>query len=216
MYVTTAAGLHSMRRPTMTTQQWWKLCWMQGQTSTTEGVLNAMDLLPWLTQQHVETLVWWSCWFSAAPMFLPKMIRWSLVLLWCCVRSFLSLFFFFSLNLFASVFSMCEGFFCVFVSSLSLSLWSPWVHLLIVDSGDITVYVPDKNQPSVPPPFLFCSCVCFCLYSPFNCISFSKFSRQLSAFLLCSSGQLYISVKVSLSPDIILCGWRGFKHDLTN
>ena len=36
--------------------------------------------------------------------------------------------------------------------------------------------------------FLFCSCVCFCLYGPFNCISFHKFSRQLSAFSLCSSG----------------------------
>ena len=30
--------------------------------------------------------------------------------------------------------------------------------------------------------FLFCSCVCFCLYSPFNCISFHKFSQQLSTF----------------------------------
>ena len=30
--------------------------------------------------------------------------------------------------------------------------------------------------------FSFCSCVYFCLYGPFNCISFRKFSRQLSAF----------------------------------
>ena len=29
---------------------------------------------------------------------------------------------------------------------------------------------------------LFCSCVYFCLYGPFNCISFRKFSRQLSVF----------------------------------
>ena len=36
--------------------------------------------------------------------------------------------------------------------------------------------------------FLFCSCVCFCLHGPFNCISFHKFSQQLSAFSLCSSG----------------------------
>ena len=28
----------------------------------------------------------------------------------------------------------------------------------------------------------------FCLYGPFNCISFHKFSRQLSAFSICSSG----------------------------
>ena len=26
--------------------------------------------------------------------------------------------------------------------------------------------------------FLFCSCVCFCLYGPFRCMSFHKFSRQ--------------------------------------
>ena len=36
--------------------------------------------------------------------------------------------------------------------------------------------------------FLFCSCVCSCLYGPFNCILFHKFSRQLSVFSLCSSG----------------------------
>ena len=34
--------------------------------------------------------------------------------------------------------------------------------------------------------FLFCSYVCFCLYGSFNCISFHEFSRELSAFLLCS------------------------------
>ena len=81
--------------------------------------------------------------------------------------------------------------------------------------GDVTVYVTDVNQPSLAPPFLFCSGVCFCLYSPFNCISFHKFSRQLSAFSLCSSGlisalvvlsNIYLFIKVSLSPDVILCG----------
>ena len=36
--------------------------------------------------------------------------------------------------------------------------------------------------------FSFCSCVSFCLYGPFNCVSFHKFSRQLSAFSICSSG----------------------------
>ena len=58
---------------------------------------------------------------------------------------------------------------------------------------------------------LFCSCVCFCLYGPFNCISFHKFSRQLSAFSICSSGlisalsilsAIYLFMKVSLSPDV--------------
>ena len=54
--------------------------------------------------------------------------------------------------------------------------------------------------------FLFCSCVRFCLYGPFNCILFHKVSRQLSVFSLCSSGLLsaligpfnYISVYESL------------------
>ena len=50
---------------------------------------------------------------------------------------------------------------------------------------------------------------CFCLYGPFNCISFHKFSRQLSAFSLRSSGlssallvlsNTYFFTKVSLSP----------------
>ena len=53
--------------------------------------------------------------------------------------------------------------------------------------GDVTVYVPDINQPSLLTPFLFCSCVCLCLYVPFNCISFLIFFRQLSAFSPCSS-----------------------------
>ena len=38
--------------------------------------------------------------------------------------------------------------------------------------------------------FLFCSCVCFCFYGPFNCISFHKFSRRLFALSLGSSGFL--------------------------
>ena len=71
--------------------------------------------------------------------------------------------------------------------------------------------------------FLFCSCVCFCLYDPFNCISFHKFSWQLSAF--CSSGlisallvlsTIYLFIKVSFGPDIILCGWLGLKRQPAN
>ena len=58
---------------------------------------------------------------------------------------------------------------------------------------------PRYKQTQLAHSFLFCSCVCFCLYGPFNCISFHKFSQQLSAFSLCSSGlisafQLYISI----------------------
>ena len=63
--------------------------------------------------------------------------------------------------------------------------------------------------------FLFSSCVCFCLYSPFSCVSAHKFSRQLSAFSLCSSGlisallvlsTMFLFMTASLSPDNILCG----------
>ena len=34
----------------------------------------------------------------------------------------------------------------------------------------------------------FSSCVCICLYGPFNCILFRKFSQQLFVFSLCFSG----------------------------
>ena len=76
-----------------------------------------------------------------------------------------------------------------------------------------------------PHSFLLCHCVCFCLYDPFNCISFHRFSRQLSAFSLCSSGlisvllafsTIYLCMKVSFSPDIIPSGWLGSKHQITN
>ena len=72
--------------------------------------------------------------------------------------------------------------------------------------------------------FLFCSSVCFCLYGPFSYILFHKFSRQLSAFSLCSPGlisalfflwTIYLFVKVSLSPDLILCCWFDLKHQLS-
>ena len=92
--------------------------------------------------------------------------------------------------------------------------------------GDVTVYVLDINQPSSPTPFfLFCSCVCFCLYGPFNCISFHKFSQQLFAFSICSSGlisallvlsTIYLCMKVFPSPDIILRGWLGSKRQLAS
>ena len=73
--------------------------------------------------------------------------------------------------------------------------------------------------------FLFCSCVYFRLYGPFNWISFHKFSRQLSTFSLCSSSlnsavlvlsTKYLFTKVSLSPNIILWGWLGLKYYLTS
>ena len=78
-------------------------------------------------------------------------------------------------------------------------------------------------------PLLFqkkkiCSDIYFCLYGLFNCISFHKFSRQLSVFWFCSSGlvsaslilsTIYLFMK-SLSPDMIHSGWLGSKHQVTN
>ena len=86
--------------------------------------------------------------------------------------------------------------------------------------GDVAVYVFDItvfdiNHLSLPTLFYSVLCVCFCLYDHFNCISFHECSRQLSAFSRCSSGlisvlvalsTIYLFMKVSLSPTIILCG----------
>ena len=63
--------------------------------------------------------------------------------------------------------------------------------------------------------FSFCSCVSFCLYGPFKCISLHKFSRQTLRFLtlffrsyfcLIFLSAIYLFLKVSLSLDITLCG----------
>ena len=91
--------------------------------------------------------------------------------------------------------------------------------------GDVAVYVLEINQPSLSTPFhsvLVSVSVFMALSTVFHSI---KFSSQLSVFSLCSSGlvsallvlsTLYLFTKVSLSPDVILCGWLGLKHQLTN
>ena len=90
--------------------------------------------------------------------------------------------------------------------------------------GGVAVYVIGRNQRSLPTLLILFLCL-FLSYGPFNCISFHKFPRQLSAFLLCSSSPIsallvlstvYLFMKVSFSPDIILCGWLGLKHQLTH
>ena len=53
------------------------------------------------------------------------------------------------------------------------------------------------KQTELAHSFLLCSYVYFCLYGPFNFISFHKFSRQLSVFSPLSSG--FISVLLVLS-----------------
>ena len=104
------------------------------------------------------------------------------------------------------------------------SLGSPRAHLHVVGMLRF-IYVLDINQPSLPTPFYSVLVSVLCLYGPFNRILFHKFSRQLSAFSLCSSSlvsallvlsTVYLFVKVSFSPDIILCGWLGLKHQVSN
>ena len=79
---------------------------------------------------------------------------------------------------------------------------------------DVAVFVFDMNQTSLPTQF-YSVRVYFCLYGPFNHISFHRFSRQLSAFSPYSSGPVSalwvhstvdLFMEVSFSPDIILCG----------
>ena len=90
--------------------------------------------------------------------------------------------------------------------------------------GDVMVYVWHKPA-KLAHSFLFDSCVYFCLYGPFNCISFHKFPRQLSVLYLFSFGlssallvlsTIHLFMKFSFSPGIIPSGWLGSKHQLTN
>ena len=83
---------------------------------------------------------------------------------------------------------------------------SPQTHLHVVG---MLRFISDINRQRLPTPFLkFCSCVYFCLYCPFNCISIHKFSRQLSVFSHCSPSlisaylvlsTIYLFLKVSLN-----------------
>ena len=106
-----------------------------------------------------------------------------------------------------------------------LTLWEVIPMSSPSHGGDVLAYVFWHKPTELAYSFLFCSCVCFCLYGPLNCISFHIFSQQLSAFSLSSSSLIsailalstvYLFMKVSLSPDVILCDWLGLKHQLTN
>ena len=117
----------------------------------------------------------------------------------------------------------------------TLPLFSNLTHYLFLSNEPFTKHCPSFTSPrelaftwwgccglcqshkqtELAHAILFCSCVYFCLYGPFNCISFHKLSRQVSAFSLCSSGlksallvfsSVYLLMKVSLGPVLILCG----------
>ena len=73
-------------------------------------------------------------------------------------------------------------------------------------------FCPRHKPTELAPSFLFSSCVCFCLYNPFNCISFHKFSPKTPRFLtlffwsyFCLSGLFnYISLSETLPQP-----WRN-------
>ena len=82
--------------------------------------------------------------------------------------------------------------------------------------GDVTVYVFDINQPSLPTPFYSVPVsisVCIALSTVFHSIN-SPDNPPLS-HSICSSGLIsalvvlstvYLFAKVSFGPDMILCG----------
>ena len=83
------------------------------------------------------------------------------------------------------------------------------------------VYVKDIKQPSLPSPFysvlvsisvfIALSTVFHSINSPDNPPLFSLCSSCLNSALLVLS-TIYLFLKVSHSPDLILCGWLSIKH----
>ena len=97
-----------------------------------------------------------------------------------------------------------------FVNASSVWSTSLRVHLHVVGMLRF-MSLKQTNRASPLPVCLFCfvffwSFVCFCLYGPFNCISFNKFSQQLCFltlfFLSYWSFQPYISL--TKSPSLLI------------
>ena len=87
-------------------------------------------------------------------------------------------------------------------------------HVLLVPAGspshsrDVAVYIFFLHKPAkLAHSFLFWSCIYFCLYGPFNCISFNKFSQQLPTFSLCSSFCLIGSFNYTSLYENLLQPW---------
>ena len=76
---------------------------------------------------------------------------------------------------------------------------TPRAYLNVV--GKLRFTSLDINQRSLSTPFYSALGVYLCLYGPFNCILFHKFSKQLSAFSLCSFGLISALIVLStVSP----------------
>ena len=108
-------------------------------------------------------------------------------------------------------------------------LHSPGAHLNVVGMlrfMSLTALLSFWHKPAeLAHSCLFCSCVYFCLYGLFNCISFHLILPTTLLFLtlffrsyFCLIGPFnhFFYIKVSVSADIILCGWLGLKHQQTN
>ena len=88
------------------------------------------------------------------------------------------------------------------------------------DGGDVVVYVKDMNQLSLPTAFysglvsvsMALSIILHFINSPNNSPLSHCSSSLISALLVLST--IYLFIKVSLRPDIILCSWLGLKHQL--
>ena len=99
---------------------------------------------------------------------------------------------------------------------------SPWAHLHMVG---MLQFMSDINELSLYTPFYSVLVSVSVFMALLNFISFLEFSRQLSVFSFSSSGlisallvlsTIYLSMKVSFSPDIFHSGCLGSKHQLTN
>ena len=98
---------------------------------------------------------------------------------------------------------------------------SPRAHLHVVG---MLQFMPDINQLSLPTPFysvlvsvsvfMALSTVFHSIHSPNNSALSHRSSGLISALLVLST--VYLFMKVSFSPDRVLCGWLGSKHQLTN
>ena len=105
---------------------------------------------------------------------------------------------------------------CLFSSVDSVPDFELWVPVGSPSrGGDVEVYVFDINQPSLPTPFysVLVSGSVFTALSPaFHSIHSpdnSPLFHSVLLVLICLSGPfncIYLSMKVSLSPDIILFG----------
>ena len=123
-----------------------------------------------------------------------------------------------------SLLKSCVGFqyYCLFLVrflTLDVPAGSP------SRGGDVRVYVLDINQPSLRTPFTLSLCLFLSLW-PFQLyftpqilpttLRFFTLFFQSNFCLIGPFNYIYIFMKVSFSPDVILCGSLGLKHQLTN